>query len=133
MTTADDHPLLGAWHVEVTFTQGPRHGEHERLRLTFLPDGVVVGTDTGGQLPPAIGEWTAEGDRFFYWLHAVMSDSAGRPKTIVRAHADGVIAADWETFTLKGGSEFYAGNGELLGTNRADAHATRIEVALDRF
>ncbi len=57
MTTAEiDTALVGAWHAHLTFTEGPRQGEHERLRWTFLPDGLIVGTDAeNGQLPPRSG------------------------------------------------------------------------------
>jgi hypothetical protein len=131
MTTAEiDTTLVGAWHAHLTFTEGPRQGEHERLRWTFLPDGLLVGTDAeNGQLPPAVGEWTAEGDRFSYWLNAVRNDPDGRPRTVVHGHAEGTLAADGQTLTVSGGSEIYGGSGELLATNRADAHATRIEAA----
>ena len=131
MTTAEiDNALVGAWHAHLTFTEGPRHGEHERLRLTFLPDGVIVGTDAeNGQLPAGIGEWTAEGDRFSYWLNAVLNEPAGRPTTVHYAHGQGALAADGQAFTVSGGSEVYGGSGELLATNRADADATRIEAA----
>jgi hypothetical protein len=130
MTTAEiGTALVGAWHVHLTFTDGPQLGKHERLRWTFLPDGLIVGKDAeGGQLPPAIGEWTAEDDRFSYWLNAVRTDLAGRPATIVHGHAEGTLAADGQTLTVTGGSEVYGSNGQLLATNRADAHGTRIRA-----
>ena len=64
MTTARiENALVGEWEAVLTFTGGPRKGEHELVRLSFLPDRVIVGTDaTNGQLPPAIGEWAADGD-----------------------------------------------------------------------
>jgi|SRR6516165_2233469 hypothetical protein len=130
MTTAEiDTALVGVWQAHLTFTEGPRRGEHERLRWTFLREGLIVGTDAeNGQLPPAVGEWTAEGGRFSYWLNAVRSDSAGRPTTVVYGHAEGTLAADAQTLTVSGGSEVYGGSGELLATNRADAHATRVKA-----
>jgi len=130
MTTAEiDTALVGAWDVHLTFTEGPQLGQHERLRWTFLPDGVIIGTDAeNGQLPPAVGEWTAEGDHFSYWLNAVRNDLAGRPTTVVHGHAEGSLAADGQTLTVTGGSEVYGGDGQLLATNRADVHATRIQA-----
>jgi hypothetical protein len=120
--------LIGAWDAHLTLTDGPRPGERERLRWTFLPAGLIVGTDAeNGQLPPAIGEWTAEGDRFAFWLNAVRNDPAGRPTTIVHGHGEGTLAADGQALTVTGGSEVYGGSGELLATNCADVKATRIE------
>jgi hypothetical protein len=132
MTTAEiDTELVGVWQARLTFTEGPRQGEQERLRWTFLPEGMIVGTDAeNGQLPPAVGEWTAEGDRFSYWLNAVRNDSSGRPTTIVYGHADGTLAADGKTLAATGGSEVYGGSGELLATNCAEAQATRLEETL---
>jgi hypothetical protein len=129
MATAEfDTALVGAWDAHLTFTAGPRQGEHERLRWTFLPDGVIVGTDPeGGDLPPAVGEWTADGDAFSYWLNAVKNDTAGRPTTVVYGHAEGTLAADGHTLTVSGGSEVYGLRGDLLATNRAEAHATRLK------
>jgi hypothetical protein len=129
MTTAEiETALVGAWHAHLTFTEGPRQSEHERLRWTFLADGLIVGTDAeNGQLPPAIGEWTASGDRFSYWLNAVRNGRGGRPTTVVHGHAEGTLAADGQTLTVTGGSEVYGESGELLATNSAEAHATRIE------
>ena len=107
-------------------------GEHERLWLTFLPDGVIVGR--GRDLarrrsePPGAGEWTGEAeDRFSYWLNAVMSDPSGRPRTVVHADGEGSLAADGQRFTASGGSEFYGGSGELLAINRAHLNAIRAE------
>ena len=130
MTTAEiDTALVGVWQAHLTFTKGPRRGEQERLRWTFLPEGLIVGADAeNGQLAPAVGEWTAKGARFSYWLNAVRSDSAGRPTTVVYGHAEGTLAADGHTLTVSGGSEVYSGSGELLATNRADAHATRVKA-----
>ncbi|MGZ6639455.1 MAG: hypothetical protein ACXVHQ_35760 [Solirubrobacteraceae bacterium] len=89
-----------------------------------------MGTDVeNGQLPPAIVEWTAGGDRFSYWLNAVRNDLRGRPTSVVYGHAQGSLAADGQTLTASGGSEIYGGSGELLAINRAEAHATRIETA----
>jgi hypothetical protein len=131
MTTAEiETTLVGAWRAHLTFTGGPRRGEHERLYWTFLADGLIVGSDAeNGQLPPAIGEWTAEGDHFSYRLNAVRNDSDGRPTTVVYGHAEGTLAADGQTLTASGGSEVYGGSGELLAINRAEAQATRIEQA----
>ena len=134
MTTADiDNALVGAWHAHLTFTEGARQGEHERLRLTFLPDGVIVGAAAiradRSQVPPASGEWTAEGDRFCYWLNAVMNDPAGRPRTVVHGHGQGTLAADGQALTASGGSEVYGSNGELLATNQAHLHATRAKAS----
>jgi hypothetical protein len=85
-----DTALVGAWEPGLTFTEGRRRGERERLRWTFLPDGVIVGTDPErGVLPPAVGEWAAGGDRFSFWLNAVRNDGAGPPTTIVYGHARG--------------------------------------------
>ena len=40
MTTAEiDTALVGVWQAHLTFTKGPRRGEQERLRWTFLPEG----------------------------------------------------------------------------------------------
>jgi hypothetical protein len=129
MTTAEiKSALVGAWDAHLTLTDGPRQGEREQLRWMFLPAGLFVGTDAdNGQLPPAIGGWTAEGDRFAFWLNAVRNDSAGRPVTIVYGHGEGTLSTDRQTLTVTGGSEFYAGSGELLEANRADVQATRIE------
>ena len=125
-----DTALVGAWDADLTLTEGPRRGEHERLRWRFLPDGVVVGTDPeGGDLPPAVGEWTAGGDRFFFWLNAVRNDSTGRPTIVVYGHGEGRLAADGHTLTVSGGSEVYGGGGELLEANRAEVRATRITAA----
>jgi hypothetical protein len=127
MAAAEDTALVGTWDAQLTFTEGPRQGEHERLRWTFLRDGVIVGTDAeGGQLPPAVGEWAADGDAFSYWLNAVRNDAAGRPTTVVYGHAEGTVAADGHALTVSGGSEIYDRRGNLLATNRAEAHATRI-------
>ena len=128
MTAAElDNALVGAWDAVLTFTGGPRKDEHEQVCLTFLPDGLIVGTDAAnGQLPPAIGEWTAESDRFSYWLNAVLNEPGGRPTVIVYGHGEGTLAADGQAFTVSGGSEVYGGNGELLATNLADACATRL-------
>jgi hypothetical protein len=130
MATAEiKSALIGAWDAHLTLTKGPDQGERERLRWTFLPEGLIVGTDAeNGQLPPAIGEWTAEGDRFAFWLNAVRNDSAGRPTTVVYGHGEGTLARDGQTLTVTGGSEVYSGTGELLTTNRADAHATRVKA-----
>jgi hypothetical protein len=127
MATAKvDSALVGAWDAHLTFTEGPRRGEHERLRWTFLPEGVIVGTDAeGGDLPPAVGEWAADANAFSYWLNAVKNDTEGRPTTVVYGHAEGTLAADGQTLTVSGGSEVYALRGDLLATNRAEAHATR--------
>jgi hypothetical protein len=57
-----------------------------------------------------------------------MNDAARRPTTVVYGHADGTLAADQQTLTVTGGSEVCGRTGELLATNRADAHATRIET-----
>jgi hypothetical protein len=122
------HALVGTWEAQLTFTKGPRQGEQERLTLTFLPDGVVVGAAfmraERGQLPPASGEWTMDGDRISYWLNAVLNDPTGRPATVVHAHGRGTLAADGDALTVSGGSEFYE-TGELVVTNRADLVATR--------
>jgi hypothetical protein len=133
MTTASiNHLLVGAWGADLTYADGPREGEHERLRLTFLPDGVIVGR--GRDLtkrrsePPGAGEWTAqEDDRFSYWLNAVANDPSGRPRIVVHAHGEGTLAADGQTFTASGGSEFYGGSGVLLAVNRAHVTAIRAE------
>jgi hypothetical protein len=127
MTAAEiDNAFVGAWDADLIFTAGPRKDEHEQVCLTFLPEGVILGTDAAdGQLPPAVGEWTAEGDRFSYWLNAVLNDPAGRPIIVVYGHGQGILATDGQAFTASGGSEVYGGNGELLATNLADAHATR--------
>lgn len=131
MTTADvGTTLVGIWDAHLTFTDGPRRGEHERLRWTFLADGVIVGTDAeGGDLPPAVGKWTVRGDGFSYWLNAVRNNPVGRPMTIVYGHAEGTLATDGHALTVTGGSEIYGGSGDLLATNRADVHATRIKAA----
>ena len=119
--------IEGEWQALLTFTGGPRQGEHERVRLTFLNDGVILGIDAENRrLPPAIGEWTAESDRFSYWLNAVLNEPGGRPTVIVYGHGEGTLAADGQAFTVSGGSEVYGGNGELLATNLADAWATRL-------
>jgi hypothetical protein len=78
MTTAEiESALVGAWDAHLTLTAGPRPGERERLRWTFLPAGLIIGTGAeNGQLPPAIGEWTADGDRFAFWLNAVRNGRA---------------------------------------------------------
>ena len=81
------------------------------------------------QVPPASGEWTAESDRFCYWLNAVMNDPAGRPRTVVHGHGQGTLAADGQALTASGGSEVYGSNGELLATNQAHLHATRAKAA----
>jgi hypothetical protein len=130
MTTAEiKSALVGAWDAHLTMTEGPRPGDRERLRWTFLPAGLIVGTDAeNGQLPPAIGEWAAEGDRFAFWLNAVQNDPAGRPTSIVYGHGKGTLAADGQTLTVTGGSEVYSGVGELLERNRAEVQATRIEA-----
>jgi hypothetical protein len=131
MTAAGiENALVGEWEALLTFTGGPRRGEHERVRLTFFPAGVIVGTDaTYGQLPPAIGEWAADGGRFSYWLNAVLNDPTGRPTVVVYGHGQGMLAADEQAFSVSGGSEVYGGNGEVLARNLADAHATRVGVA----
>jgi hypothetical protein len=58
-TTSTSDALVGTWNAQLTFARGPRQGEQERLRLTFLPDGVIVGVAAigadRGQLPPATG------------------------------------------------------------------------------
>jgi hypothetical protein len=130
MTTSEmKSALVGAWDALLTLTEGPRPGERERLRWTFLPAGLIVGTDAeNGQLPPAIGEWTAEGDRFTFWLNAVSNDPSGRPMTVVYGHGEGKLGADRQTLTVTGGSEVYSGTGELLATNRAEVQAARIEA-----
>jgi hypothetical protein len=128
-TTTTENVLVAAWDAHLTFTEGPRPGERERLRWTFLPEGLIIGTDAeNGQLPPAIGEWTAQGDRFAFWLNAVRNDPAGRPTTVVHGHGEGTLAADGQTLMISGGSEVYSGSGELLATNRADVQATRLEA-----
>jgi hypothetical protein len=125
-----DTALVGAWNADLTYTEGPRRGERERLRWTFLPDGVFVGTDgAGGELAPAVGEWTAGGDRFSFWLDAVRNDSAGRPTTIVHGYGEGMLAANGRSLTASGGSEVYSGSGEMVVANRADVRATRIAAA----
>jgi hypothetical protein len=130
VTTAEiNSALVGAWDAHLTFTEGPRPGERERLRWTFLPAGLIIGTDAeNGQLPPAIGEWTGDGDRFAFWLNAVDSDPAGRPTSVVYGHGEGTLAADGQTLTATGGSEVYSGSGALLATNCAEVQATRIEA-----
>jgi hypothetical protein len=84
------------------------------------------------QVPPASGEWTAESDRFCYWLNAVMNDPAGRPRTVVHGHGhghgQGTLATDGQALTANGGSEVYASNGKLA-TNQANLHATRAEAS----
>jgi len=130
-TTSTDHLLVGTWDADLTYADGARKGEHERLRLTFLPDGVIVGCgrvpSRRRSEPPGAGEWTAEEDRFSYWLNAVMNEPSGRPGTVVHAHGEGTLAADGQTFMASGGSEFYAGGGELLAINRAHLNAIRAE------
>ena len=130
--TSTNHQLVGAWDADLTYADGPREGEHERLRLTFLPDGVIVGCGRDPSQrrsePPGAGEWTAEEEgRFSYWLNAVMNDPSGRPKTVVHAHGEGTLAAGAQTFTASGGSEFYGGSGELLAINGAHLNAIRAE------
>ena len=131
MTTYEiTRSLVGAWDAHLTLTEGPRPGDRERLRWTFLAAGLIVGTDAdNGQLPPAIGKWTAEGDRFAFWLNAVRNDPDGRPTTVVYGHGEGTLEAGRQTLTVTGGSEVYSGSGELLEANRADVQATRIEAA----
>jgi hypothetical protein len=125
-----DTALVGAWDADLTLIEGPSRGEHERLRWTFLPEGVVVGTDPEGrELPPAVDEWTASGDRFSFWLNSVRNDSTGRPTAFVYGHGEGTLAADGRTLTVSGGSEVYGGSGELLEANRAEVRATRITSA----
>jgi hypothetical protein len=127
-----DNGLVGAWLAHLTFTAGPRQGERERLRMTFLPDGVIVGVSAirahRGEVPPASGEWTANGDCFSYWLNAVISDVSGRPRRVVYGHARGTLAGDGQSLTASGGSEVYGNNGQLLATNQAELHATRAEA-----
>lgn len=122
---------MGVWDADLTYTDGPREGEHEQLRLTFLPDGVIVGCgrDVGQRRsePPGAGEWTAQEDRFSYWLNAVMNDPSGRPRTVVYAHGEGTLATNGQAFTASGGSEFYEGSGEPLAINRAHLTAIRAE------
>jgi hypothetical protein len=148
MTTAStDHALAGAWRarltftegprqgeyepVRLTFTEGPRQGEYEPVRLTFLPGGVIVHADEipaeSGQLPRGIGEWTSQDDHFSYWFNVVLNDPTGRPAIVVYVHGNGKLAADRQSLTASGGSEVYGSTGELLATNRADLHATRLE------
>jgi hypothetical protein len=132
-TPSTSHALVGVWSGRVSFTDGPRQGENEGVRLTFLPDGVIVGAGEvpvgRGQLPPAAGEWTAEGERFAYCLNAVLSDPSGRPTTVVHAHAQGTVAGDGRTLRASGGSDVYGPSGELLLTNRAELYATRMAAA----
>jgi len=131
MTTASiDHLLVGAWDADLTYADGSREGEHERLRLTFLPDGVIVGCGRDRSQrwsePPGAGEWTAqEEDRFSYWLNAVMNDTSGHPRIIAYAHGEGTLAADGQAFSGSGGSEFYGGKGTLLAINRTHLNAIR--------
>jgi hypothetical protein len=116
----------------VTFTDGPRRGEAERVRLTFLPDRVIVGASEipveREKLPPAAGEWSVDENHFSYFLNAVLSDAEGRPTMVVHAHADGTLGGDGHTLTATGGSEVYGPTGELLMRNGAGLHATRVET-----
>ncbi len=131
MPASARHALVGAWNAQLTFTGGARQGEDELLRLTFLPDGVIVGYGrTPGRRraePPGAGEWTAEEDHFSYWLNAVVNDPSGRPTTVVHAHGRGTLAPDRQTLIANGGSEVYGPSGELLMINHADLLAARAQ------
>ncbi len=132
MTIMTDSGLVGAWGAQLTFTDGPRQGTDEPVRLTFLPDGVIVHADEipaeNGQLPRGIGEWTADGDRFSYWFNVVLNEPSGRPDHVVYVHGQGTLPTDPQTFTASGGSEVYSSTGELLVTHLADLVATRADA-----
>ncbi len=134
-TSATEHALAGVWRAQLTFTDGPRQGTHEPVRLTFLPDGVVIHADEirpeNGQLPRGIGEWTTEEERFSYWFNVVLNDPTGRPDHAVYVHGEGTLAPDGQTFTAGGGSEVYGSDGRLLATHRAELRATRAQPPLD--
>ncbi len=134
-TSANDDALAGVWRAQLTFTEGPRQGTHEPVRLTFLSDGVVIHADEiraeNGQLPRGIGEWTIEEDQFSYWFNVVLNDQSGRPDGVVYVHGEGTLAADGLTFTASGGSEVY-GPGGGLSTHRADLVATRADASQPR-
>jgi hypothetical protein len=132
MTTAStNQTLAGVWRAQLTFTEGPRQGEYEPVRLTFLPGGVIVHADEipaeNRQLPRGIGEWTSQDDHFSYWFNVVLNDPTGRPAIVVYVHGKGRLAADRQSLAARGGSKTYASTGELVATNRADLHATRVE------
>ncbi|HEY2653002.1 MAG TPA: hypothetical protein VGI50_13840 [Solirubrobacteraceae bacterium] len=131
-TTATDSALVGTWRAQLTFTNGPREGERDPVRLTFLPDGVLVHAGEirteKNQLPSGIGEWTAEGDSPSYWFNAVLSDPRGFPAIVVYAHGEGTLALGGRTFTASGGSEGYGGGGRLLAIGLADVVATGAQA-----
>jgi len=57
---------------------------------------ISVGTDAeNGRLSPAIGEWIAEGDRFSYWLNAVLNEPGRRPSAVVDGHGQGKARSPW--------------------------------------
>jgi hypothetical protein len=80
-TEATNQAVGGAWHAQLTFTEGPRRGTGEPVRLTPLPDGVVINADEirpeNAQLPRGIGEWTTEEEPFSYWFNVVANEPSG--------------------------------------------------------
>ena len=134
MTTASaNQALAGAWSARRAFVEGPREGSQGAVRLTFLPDGVIVHADEvpvqSSPLRRGIGEWTAQAERLSYGFNVVLNKPSGALDHVVYVHGLGALAADWKTFAASGWSEVYRRAGQPLATNRAEVLATRGEEA----